>query len=67
MYPSETGGKLCSLFGYCPDYKDISTVREYRPSLAFSLKSVTHFNTRIQVIMVIDKVHVNENVMLCHA
>lgn len=51
MYPSETGGKFSSLFGYHPDYKDILTVREYRLSLAFSLKSMTHFNTRIQVIL----------------
>lgn len=44
MYPSETGGKFDSLFGYHPNYKGISTVREYRLSLAFSIKSVTHFN-----------------------
>lgn len=51
MYPSETGGKFGSLFGYRPNYTDISAVREYRLSLDFSVKSVTHFNTRIQVIL----------------
>lgn len=43
MYPSETGGKFSSLFGYYPNYKDISTVSEYRLSPAFTLKSVRHF------------------------
>lgn len=51
MCPSETGGKFSSLFGYRPNHKDISAVKEYRLSPAFSLKSVTHFNTREQVIL----------------
>lgn len=51
MYPSETGGKFSSLFGYHPTYKDISTVSEYRLSSAFTLKSVRHFNARIQMIL----------------